>query len=50
LNYLFKGSLPPACDPVTKCGDVNSDEEVSLTDAIFLLNYLYKSGPPPGSP
>ncbi|NIO10073.1 MAG: hypothetical protein GTO40_19545, partial [Deltaproteobacteria bacterium] len=50
LNYLYKGGLPPACDPITDCGDVNLDQTVDLGDAIYLLNYLYKNGPPPGNP
>ena len=28
-------------------GDTNSDENVSLSDIVFLINYLYKYGPSP---
>lgn len=28
-------------------GDANGDGVVDLTDVLFLINYLYKSGPPP---
>jgi non-lysosomal glucosylceramidase len=28
-------------------GDVNSDGMIDLSDVIYLLNYLYKNGPPP---
>jgi hypothetical protein len=29
------------------CGDANNDEAVNLTDAIYLLNYLFKGGSSP---
>jgi hypothetical protein len=31
----------------TMNGDVNGDGAVNLTDAVYLLNYLFKSGPAP---
>jgi len=33
--------------PEAVCGDVNDDETVDLGDVVYLLNYLYKSGPEP---
>ncbi len=33
--------------PSVLCGDANNDGIVDLSDAIWLLNYLFKSGPPP---
>jgi len=30
-----------------QCGDVNSDGLIDLSDAIYLLNYLYRAGPAP---
>lgn len=30
------------------CGDVNSDTTVSVSDAVYLINYLFKGGTPPG--
>jgi hypothetical protein len=29
------------------CGDVTGDEIVNLGDVVYLVSYLYKSGPPP---
>ena len=31
-------------------GDINGDAEVDIGDVVFLLNYLYREGPPPQSP
>jgi parallel beta-helix repeat protein len=29
------------------CGDANTDSSVTVVDVIFLINYLFKDGPPP---
>ncbi len=29
------------------CGDVNGDRSVSVSDAVYLINYLFKGGPAP---
>ena len=29
------------------CGDVTGDEIINVGDVVFLVSYLYKSGPPP---
>jgi hypothetical protein len=29
------------------CGDVNGDGKVTVSDVIYLINYLFKGGPPP---
>lgn len=34
-----------ACDFV--CGDANGDDFPNVGDAVFLINYVFKSGPPP---
>lgn len=34
-------------DPVPICGDVNGDRVVNVTDGIYLINYIFLSGPPP---
>lgn len=34
--------------PITvRCGDANSDEVVDVGDVVYLINYLFKSGPAP---
>ncbi len=30
-----------------ECGDTNSDGEMDILDVVYLINYRYKSGPPP---
>jgi hypothetical protein len=34
--------------PITYCGDVTADGLVDVSDVIYLLNYLFVNGPPPG--
>ena len=36
------------CDGV--CGDANGDEAVNLADAVYIINYVFKGGPPPDPP
>ena len=31
------------------CGDADGNEVLNIMDAVFLVNYLYKGGPPPAS-
>jgi len=42
---------PAVCFPVAEridlCGDVSSDGEITLSDPIFLLNYIFYYGPSP---
>ena len=33
--------------PNYPCGDVNTDEQVDLLDAVFLINYIFVGGPAP---
>ncbi|MFH1699775.1 MAG: PQQ-binding-like beta-propeller repeat protein [Candidatus Zixiibacteriota bacterium] len=30
-----------------KCGDANGDDEVNVGDAVFVINHVFKGGPPP---
>jgi len=46
LFHLF-GGLDVACADAT---NVDSNEIVNLTDALFLLDFLFRSGPAPGDP
>lgn len=36
------------CDVV--CGDVNGDASINILDVTYVINYLYKGGPPPDPP
>jgi len=45
-NYkLYAGFVYPS---VVLCGDVNGSGVVELGDIVYLITYLYKSGPVPG--
>jgi hypothetical protein len=35
-----------ACDIL--CGDANSDETLNVSDAVYIINYVFKGGPAPG--
>jgi len=32
---------------IRECGDVNQDNEIRLSDVVYLINYVFKSGPEP---
>lgn len=41
---------PPATFNVVNrrvCGDVNCDEKVNVSDAVYIVNYIFKGGPAP---
>jgi hypothetical protein len=41
--YLFKGGA----EPVPPCkANVNGDTKVSVGDVVYLINFLFKGGPP----
>jgi hypothetical protein len=47
--FFTNGSLSVViieCD----CGDANNDNEVDVGDAVFLINYIFRGGPPPANP
>jgi hypothetical protein len=41
--FVTKLSWTPNYD----CGDVNTDEQIDLRDAVFLINYIFVGGPAP---
>jgi hypothetical protein len=45
VNYLYKNGSAP--DP-QQAGDCNCDATVDLGDVVYLINYLFKQGSPPG--
>ncbi|MCK5125312.1 MAG: hypothetical protein KAR42_03560 [candidate division Zixibacteria bacterium] len=34
-------------EPLYMCGDANSDESINVGDAVYIINYAFKGGPPP---
>lgn len=42
-------SIVPAESPVV-CGDASNDEIVNILDITYMINYLYRGGPPPIPP
>jgi len=51
---VIDGSTPPLADFqhleasfTAICGDANSDAQTNVADAVFLVNYVFKGGPPP---
>jgi hypothetical protein len=41
-------SLFPSTPAYSSCGDSNADGVVNVADLVFLLNYCFLNGPPPG--
>ena len=35
------------CELCKPSGDANSDESINVGDAVWMINYVFKSGPPP---
>jgi len=48
LLHHLSGRSEALTDPAAH--DVNSDNMVDIADAVYLANYLFKDGPPPGEP
>jgi outer membrane protein assembly factor BamB len=44
-NSAYFGEPPPVV-----CGDINGDRQVEITDIVYFINYLLKSGDPPLCP
>jgi len=49
-TVLIKVKPRPVVPPSAKNGDVNGDGKVNTDDVIFLVNFLFKDGPPPKPP
>lgn len=49
--YALNGNGSQVGVPITAltaiCGDVNRDKKLSVSDVVYLINYLFKGGPPP---
>jgi len=41
---LYAGFVYPV---VVKCGDANGDGKITVSDVVYLVNYLFKGGPAP---
>jgi hypothetical protein len=50
-SYVFEGlyidDLKISGEKAGVCGDANGDLEVGIADVVYLVNYLFKSGPEP---
>ena len=44
MTYLYGDGPAPA--PM-EAGDTNCDSVVNVGDVVYLVNYLYREGPPP---
>lgn len=49
-TVMIKVKPRPVVPPSAKNGDVNGDGKVNTDDVIFLVNFLFKDGPPPVPP
>jgi hypothetical protein len=47
LLYLFMGTQPPEC---LDTADADDSGDIELTDVVFILQFLFQSGPPPSPP
>jgi hypothetical protein len=53
LRAWLCGNIPgliaqPVCALCTSCGDADGDLALSISDAVFLIQYIFAGGPPPG--
>ena len=47
LGWQFHGSYSPGCIAGL---NANGDTQVNVADPIYLINFLFRAGPPPGQP
>jgi hypothetical protein len=48
-EIMCPGFVNPCSDPETAClpGDANNDGSVNVGDAVYIISYVFKGGPPP---
>lgn len=39
-----------ACEGGYECGDINADGWINVADAVYLINFIFRDGPPPCQP
>lgn len=44
---VMKDTIFVAASPSYICGDPNNDSSVNIGDAVYLIEYIFKGGPPP---
>ncbi|MCP4567231.1 MAG: hypothetical protein GY841_06600 [FCB group bacterium] len=49
-GYVDCGENDLLIGPQYICGDANNDESINVGDAVWLINYVFKNGPPPIPP
>ncbi|MEE9442510.1 MAG: M6 family metalloprotease domain-containing protein [candidate division Zixibacteria bacterium] len=42
---IDENGIPDGCDFI--CGDANSDDQINVGDAVFIINHIFKGGPAP---
>ena len=47
LNWLFQGGSEPGCQDAA---DIDDSGVIDLTDAVRLLDFLFRGGPEPPAP
>ena len=48
INPTFNNGNGAHCMPyVNKCGDANNDQSVNVSDAVYIINYVFSGGNPP---
>jgi hypothetical protein len=36
------------CESACRCGDANNDHSIDISDQVFIINFIFAGGPPPG--
>jgi hypothetical protein len=48
-RVLIDGSNTFICGPPCQCGDANGDDEIDISDAVYLIGFIFSGGPAPGA-